>query len=437
MSLAATLAVALSFISPGVAAANPKYSAIVIDANTGKTLFSSSANEARFPASLTKMMTLYMLFEAMEAGRVTKATQIPVSKYAASRPPTKIGFKPGQKIAVEAAILSLVTRSANDVAAAIGEFLGGSEAKFAQMMTNKARQLGMRNTTFRNASGLPNASQKTTAYDMALLGLALREHFPTQFRYFSYRSFKYRGQTIGNHNRLLGKVEGVDGIKTGYTNASGFNLVSTVNRDGRRIVAVVMGGRTGRSRDAHMTKLIEEYLPSASRKDGPPLIAARKSGNVTVAALDLPSSHEAPIPAQREEAVTSVEDIVTAYAPAETVRPEAFAAPVPATRVAVSVAETEEGSTEIDPVTTASAPRSGWIIQIGSLPSADAAASVLQKASTGVQAVLASASPYTETFVKGSTTYYRARFGGFESRNAAQKACNALKKNFSCYTLAR
>lgn len=436
MSLAAALAVSLSLINTGTASANSKYSAIVIDANTGKTLFSSSANEARFPASLTKMMTLYMLFEAMEAGRVTKATQIPVSQYAASRPPTKIGFKPGQKIAVEAAILSLVTRSANDVAAAIGEFLGGSEAQFAQMMTSKARQLGMRNTTFRNASGLPNASQKTTAYDMALLGLALREHFPRQFDYFSYRSFNYRGQKIGNHNRLLGKVEGVDGIKTGYTNASGFNLVSTVGRDGRRIVAVVMGGQTARSRDAHMTKLIEEYLPSASRKGGAPLIAAKKAGNVTVAALDLPKSHEAPIPAQREETVASVEEIMTAYAAPETSRPEAFAAPVPATRVA-AIEEAEQGSAEIDPVTTASAPRSGWIIQIGSLPSASAAADFLQKASISAPKVLAAASPYTETFVKGSSTFYRARFGGFESRNAAQQACNALKKNFSCYTLAR
>ncbi|WP_243463305.1 D-alanyl-D-alanine carboxypeptidase family protein, partial [Brucella suis] len=235
----------VSSIAPAMAKGDNRYAAIVVDANTGKTLFSANADAQRYPASLTKMMTLYMLFEAIHAGRINKDTRIPVSAYAASRPPTKIGFRPGQSIRAEDAALAMITKSANDVAAAVGEYLGGSEERFAQMMTARARRLGMRNTTFRNASGLPNMAQHSSARDMAILGMALRRHFPREFAYFSRSSFDFRGQTIRGHNRLLGRVEGVDGIKTGYTNASGYNLVSSVNLDGRRLVAVVMGGNTG------------------------------------------------------------------------------------------------------------------------------------------------------------------------------------------------
>jgi D-alanyl-D-alanine carboxypeptidase len=241
-----------------------KYAAIVVDANTGRVLFEKNSRDARYPASLTKMMTLYLLFEALDAGHVSLDTQIPVSAYAAKRPPSKIGFKPGQSIDVRSAILALAVRSANDVAAAVGEYLGGSEERFAAMMTAKARALGMQSTTFRNASGLPDEGQRTTAHDMAILGMALRRHFPHHYHYFSNREFTYAGKVIRGHNNLLGKVVGADGLKTGYIRASGFNLVTSVGRGGRRIVAVVMGGETAKSRDAHMEELIELYLPKAT-----------------------------------------------------------------------------------------------------------------------------------------------------------------------------
>jgi D-alanyl-D-alanine carboxypeptidase len=245
-----------------------RYAAIVVDANSGRTLYQASADETRYPASLTKMMTIYMLFEALDSGRVTKATPIPVSAYAASRPPTKIGVKPGQSITVDEAIKALVTKSANDAACAVGEFLGGSEAGFAAMMTARARQLGMSRTTFRNASGLPDAGQQTSARDMAVLGIALRKRFPHHYGYFSTRDFAYQGRMIRGHNDLIGRVRGVDGIKTGYIRASGFNIVTSVDRDGRKLVAVVMGGESARSRNAHVEELIERYLPAASARGG-------------------------------------------------------------------------------------------------------------------------------------------------------------------------
>jgi D-alanyl-D-alanine carboxypeptidase len=256
--------VAPSMAPQSFTSTSTKYAAIVIDGANGKVLYQSSAEALRYPASLTKMMTLYLLFEAMQSGRVTRETQIPVSDYARSRPPTKIGFKSGQSIDAESAIMALVTKSANDVAVAIGEYLGGSEDNFATMMTARARQIGMRSTTFRNASGLPDPGQVTTARDMALLGVALRTRFPQYYSYFSVKNFNYRGRTIRGHNDLIGGVDGVDGIKTGYTRASGYNVVTSVTRGNRKLVAVVMGGDTARNRNAAMAALIERYIPERS-----------------------------------------------------------------------------------------------------------------------------------------------------------------------------
>lgn len=244
--------------------ASDKYAAVVVDVNTGKVLYERNARDIRYPASLTKMMTLYMMFEAIDQGRMGMETQIPVSAYAAGRPPTKIGFRAGQSIDTRSAILALCVRSANDVASAVAEHLGGSEERFAAMMTARARQLGMRQTTFRNASGLPDEGQRTSAHDMAILSMALRKRFPHHYHYFRNRDFTYNGKLIRGHNDLLGRVAGVDGLKTGYIRASGFNLATSVSRHGRRIVAVVMGGESARSRNAHMEELIETYLPRAS-----------------------------------------------------------------------------------------------------------------------------------------------------------------------------
>ena len=223
---------------------NPPFSAIVVDANTGRELYGSNENAPRHPASITKVMTLYLLFEKLENGELTLQSRIPVSEHAAAQQPSKLGLSPGETIAVEDAIKAIVTRSANDIAVAIAEAVGHDESSFADMMTRKAHALGMSRTVYRNASGLPNEEQITTAHDLAVLARAVQERFPKYFHYFSTHEFEYAGEVIGNHNHLLGKIEGVDGIKTGFTNASGFNLMTSVHRDGRsiRCIAGVGGG---------------------------------------------------------------------------------------------------------------------------------------------------------------------------------------------------
>jgi len=242
----------------------PPYAAIVLDANSGNVLHSAKADELRHPASLTKIMTLYLLFERLEAGKLRLDSPLPVSEHASAQAPTKLGLKPGQSIEVEDAIRGLVTKSANDAAVVVAEAIGGSERDFAEMMTLKAHAIGMSRTIYRNASGLPNDEQVTTARDQALLGRAIQERFPRHYRYFATPSFTYRGQTMRNHNQLLGQVEGMDGIKTGYTQASGFNLVASVRRNNRHVVSVVMGGTSAGARDARMRSLIEEYIVAAS-----------------------------------------------------------------------------------------------------------------------------------------------------------------------------
>ena len=254
---------------------SPPTSAIVVDGNTGAVLHASNADASRHPASLTKIMTLYLLFERLEAGKVKLDTQLKVSEHAAEQAPTKLGLKPGQTIAVEDAIKAVVTKSANDAAVAIAENLGGDEEGFAKLMTDKAHALGMSRTTYVNASGLPDDDQVTSAQDQSLLGRAIQERFPRYYKYFSTEEFVYHGVAMRNHNRLLGVVGGVDGIKTGYTHASGFNLVTSVHRDGRYIVAVVLGGRSSSERDAHMRELINEHIKEASLRHSAPAIAEK------------------------------------------------------------------------------------------------------------------------------------------------------------------
>jgi D-alanyl-D-alanine carboxypeptidase len=244
--------------------ASPAFSAIVVDANSGRTLYSADENGLRHPASVTKVMTLYLLFEELDNGAMTLRTQIPISEHAAAQEPSKLGVQPGETISVEDAIKAVVTRSANDVAVAIGEAIGQTEDNFADMMTRKAHALGMSSTVYRNASGLPNDQQVTTAHDLTILGRALEDRFPRYFHYFSTAEFKYAGEVIGNHNHLLGRIDGVDGIKTGYTRASGFNLLTSVHCDGRSLIAVVMGGRTAAARDRIMENLIADHIAEAS-----------------------------------------------------------------------------------------------------------------------------------------------------------------------------
>ena len=250
-------------LAPAVQA-SPKFAAITVDARNGKLLYSENPDATRHPASLTKMMTLYVLFQDLKAKKINLNSTIRISARAASMAPSKLGVKPGKTITVETAIRALVVKSANDVAAAVAENLGGSESAFAKRMTRTARSIGMSRTTFVNASGLPNPNQITTARDMATLGLRLMRDFPQYYPYFRTQSFVFNGRTIKGHNRLLGKYEGTDGIKTGYINASGFNLVTSVRRGDKRLVGVVLGGRTGGSRDAYMKKMLSQYFGKAA-----------------------------------------------------------------------------------------------------------------------------------------------------------------------------
>ncbi len=233
-----------------------KYAAIVVNADDGKVLYSVKSDQARYPASLAKMMTLYLLFEAIDSGRVGMSTRIPISANAAHKPPTKLYLKPGDSVSVDTAIRAMVVKSANDIATAVAEYLAGSEANFAQRMTAKARALGMTDTVFTDASGLPKDGMRTTARDLAILALALRRDFPQHYGYFALRNFDFRGKTIKGHNKALDMIAGADGLKTGYTRESGFNLATSVNRDGHSIVAVVMGGETAHARDMHMQQLV-------------------------------------------------------------------------------------------------------------------------------------------------------------------------------------
>ena len=251
------------FVSTLPAGANAKYAAMVVDGYTGKMIYGRSVDAPRYPASITKVMTLYIVFEELRAGRLKKSTRLKVSKFASGQAPSRLGLKPGATITVDNAIRALVTKSANDVATVVAENISGSQSKFARRMTKTARRLGMSKTTFRNPHGLPDKRQKTTARDLIRLSMRIQSDFPKFYGYFSVKTFTYRGRTYRNYNKLLGRFKGTTGIKTGYTRASGYNLTAVVQRGDKKIVAVVLGGKTGRSRDAQMRKIISRAFPQA------------------------------------------------------------------------------------------------------------------------------------------------------------------------------
>ena len=476
---AAVLLVVLALASLGglsAAAAAVPNSAIIVDAKSGKTLYASNADELRHPASLTKMMTLYLLFEAVEQGKASLDSQMPVSDHAAAQSPSKLDLRPGDTISVRDAIEAIVTKSANDVAVVIAEYLGGSEKAFAAKMTARAHALGMSRSNFVNASGLPDDRQLTTARDMSTLGRALREHFPQFYSYFSTPSFVWDGRRIANHDNLLGRMDGVDGIKTGYTRASGFNLVTSISRDGRLVVGVVMGGATARARDNRMADLVEQYLPmaAAGKKTAKPIPGAPFIGAPIAVASAVP-----PIPHQRP----TIDGTATAddTAPVATGAPitVASAAPAPDTDAsappAVAAASTEadatppataptsvasligansifaldgtdsadaEGDTSAAGDETADAPPSasvhaGWLIQIAASPTKDGAEDMLDAAMAKAGSVLAKTEPYTEAVQSGDSTLYRARFAGFSTTDKARAACAYLaKQKFSCLAVS-
>ncbi|VAW10266.1 D-alanyl-D-alanine carboxypeptidase [hydrothermal vent metagenome] len=291
------------FISTLPAGANAKYAAMVVDGYTGKMIYGKNVDAPRYPASITKVMTLYIVFEELRAGRLKKTSKLNVSKFASGQAPSRLGLKPGTRISVDTAIRALVTKSANDVATVVAENIGGTQTKFARRMTKTARRIGMSKTTFRNPHGLPDRRQKTTARDLITLSMRIQSDFPEYYSYFSVKTFTYRGRTYRNYNKLLGRFKGTTGIKTGYIRASGYNLTAVVQRGNKKVVAVVLGGKTGRSRDAHMRKIITKAFPKVIAFKAPPptraplperkpsrAIAIAKAVNTPVATEVLPIS---------------------------------------------------------------------------------------------------------------------------------------------------
>jgi D-alanyl-D-alanine carboxypeptidase len=387
------------------APAPEKYAALVYDPLTAQVLFERHGNATRHPASLTKMMTLYLLFDAIETGKLELDTRLPVSERAAAQPASKLGLAVGSRIRVEDAIRALISKSANDVATVVAEHLGGTERRFAQLMTDRAGALGMSRTVYRNASGLPNPEQVTTAFDQALLAQALMRDFPRHYAYFSERGFEYRGAWHNNHNRLMSDYPGMDGLKTGFIGASGFNLAATAVRDGRRLIAVVFGGTTARARDAHLADLLDRgFSENASslfaQLTTPPVPVAAggaSAAGVSAAAKPLPS---------RKPAMTATDGPAVAALSA----PRGSFALVTAANAAAPAAIAKPGA---------------WSIQVGSFRSIAGGQRAIDEANAKLGPMVSHAKAEILPLKTRAGTIYRARLSGIDQQTAT-RACRAL-----------
>jgi len=413
------LAASCLIAQPEKASAQERYAAFVADMQTGEVLHARRADAARYPASLTKMMTLYMLFEALESGELSLTDQMTVSSEAASRPASHLGLSAGDTISVEDAIRALIIQSANDVAVVVAEQLAEDEAAFAEAMTQEAQTLGMRQTLFRNASGLPDARQQTTARDMARLAYALRRDFPQYYDYFSETRFRWGRVTHRSHNSLVGQFEGVDGLKTGYIRASGYNIAVTVERDEQRLVAIVMGGASASVRDAHARELINAAYTA---------LDARSEGRM-LAALDMPRLN----PVREQEILTA--ELTTL--PAETAMGSAPGAE-PA-RVVLAEPQALREPTHVTFGSQASELPSqpgGWSIQVGAYASQEAASARLESvAMMGLQNHLGTARAHTEAVSRNNRQLWRARYVGLTG-SAAQSICTHIQASGDpCFTV--
>jgi D-alanyl-D-alanine carboxypeptidase len=483
-SIPVAIAAVLASLAPAVAHAAPRFAAATIDARTGKILYANDIDGVRHPASLTKMMTLYLLFQDMSAGKLTLTSPITVSARCTGMAPSKLGVRAGQSITAETATRALVVKSANDIACAVAENLGGSESAFAQRMTRTARGLGMSRTTFLNASGLPNPGQVTSARDMATLGLRLMRDFPQYYPYFRTRSFVYQGKTIKGHNRLLGSYEGTDGIKTGYIAASGFNLVTSVRRGDKRLVGVVIGGKSGASRDAYMKQMLSQYFDDAT--SGKTIAAyagsskgAKPTNEVATASADDADAAPAAKPVRKDAAAKRLparkskaqEDQVAATGAEEPTEQgdtedgvdsmASLAAQAAAPTTTGTTTKAEEPAAKVETVpqpmpeqnvaqppeaapfqqktdsqqladqaqmaSIASGTDAGWTISLGDYATKNDAQAVLQQMRKRTPAVLDGRTAQTVMVEKKGKITYRARFTGFDESSAAT-ACKAIKK---------
>lgn len=378
---------------------------LIVDATSGREIASDQADELRHPASLTKLMTIYLTFSALDSGRLALGDALPVSSNAANAPPTKMGLTPGGSVNVRDVTMALVTRSANDAAVVMAEALGGDEPTFARLMTQKARQLGMSSTVFRNASGLPNREQVTTARDLARLASALMRDYPHYYAVFSVQSYTYRGRPLDSHNRMLGSYDGADGLKTGYTAASGFNLALSAVRDNRRLIGVVMGGESARRRDRQMADLMDRGFASAQAMGLSPWTSIRKPPSARYSAAQF-------VPG------AAIQETPRAVAKAEP--PPAAAPRTAATRV---VGPAAPAPPEPDNPSLGS-----WVIQVGSFNEPQAAQLALERASAALPSTMRSTAAATVDEIQmASKVFHRARLANL-SQEQAVDGCKRLEK---------
>lgn len=455
------------------------YAALVVEADTGRVLYSKNGDVRNYPASLTKMMTLYMTFEAIKARKFSMDTALPVSARAAGMAPTKLGLRAGQTIKVKDAVYGLITKSANDAAVVLAEAISGSEIAFARAMTARARKLGMEKTTFQNANGLPNRHQLSTARDMATLAVRLMNDFPREYALFSTKSYNYKGQELRNHNRLLSSYTGTDGIKTGYTRASGFNIVVSAVRDDRRLIGVIFGGSTSRERDKAVAALLDKsFIRLASETPAErqrAIASARARGELQIARLErdlddiggsgiqVASITDAQVAAAERDmtgaaAIAAVDEDdaelaeatqVAAAAPAPAPAPAtqlAAVAPVAAGTVNARAADIRNGPApqpvaQGDTQYAAIAPKprvfdaqGRWGIQFGAFGRVDAAQGLVGRAQDLLPAELrGGAETAVEPHSIGGRYIYRARMMGFEGERPARQACALLdKRGIAC-----
>ncbi len=439
-----------------------RFSAITVDARTGAVLFSESADAQRYPASLTKMMTLYITFQELKAGHIKLSTPLTVSGRAAGMAPSKLGLKPGSTITVEQAIKALVIKSANDVAAVVGENLGGSESNFATRMTRTARDIGMSHTTYRNASGLPNPGQITTARDQATLSLRVMRDFPQYYPYFRLQGFNFKGRTIRTHNRLVGRFPGTDGLKTGYIGASGYNLATSTRRGDKRLVGVVMGSNSAGRRNSYMMQMLSQYFGKAKNGRTIAALAGSSQGAIDPIAMASAATVASEPDAPTAEQSAQVADLAAAAAEDEAVAVEAaadeseeqdteeLAALAKASNGAPQVVEArldnkpaklpfavkiETDDTAVTGDIGSESEGGDWNLQIGTFASKKAADGQLDNL-RGKLKQLSSRASETILVKTKKRRYYRAKFTGFD-RDEAFATCKTLEKLGSpCLPLA-
>ncbi len=432
-------------VSHATSTVNNKYAAFVIDASTGQILHQSNADKALYPASLTKIMTLLMVFDALDQGKLSLSERVVMSKRAASMPPSKLGIKPGSSIKVKDAIYALVTKSANDVSAALGEKIAGSESRFGQLMTQKARALGMNNTSFVNASGLHDPRQKSTARDMAILARYVISNYPDYYRYYSTKSFSYNGQNMQNHNHLMKTYKGMDGMKTGYTGQAGFNLVASAVRNNRRVIGVVFGGRSAQSRNSAMASLLDNAFMKlnsqpkmlmASAQTLAPVVAnpaetATQVPKLNVAALVPPvPATPAPMPSRKPGNIVVAAAALNKIAPAIGSVKNAMPTLLQPVQEPIGEGDAEDGGDTIQMASLANQPsleNGSWAIQVGAYSSRAATDQALHDSLKKLPAKYNSTNPIIAPMKTANGWLFRARLHGL-SRSDAFNACRFLKE---------